>query len=185
MFKPKADRPQWQAIYDRLAHMSIGDVVTDEQLAALLPDAPEGSVRSAYARAVREIEDNDKRTFARVRKVGYRMVEAAEHEGLARRQHRSAKRRIASAGRKVRSADRSQLTPEQRRRFDAMEVHIKAQADMTRRLEARMERVEAAVKNTRREAKTDVAELSGRLDRLTELLTRHGIDQTAEPTSAA
>jgi chromosome segregation ATPase len=183
MFKPKGDHPQWQTIYDHIADMQIGDIVKDADLHNLLPDAPKGSITSAWARAVKQMEDEHSRTFARVRTVGYRMVEAAEHEDLARGQHRRAKRRLGAARRKLHSADRSLLTPEQRRRIDALEDHVSAQQEMIRRLDARIERTEAGLRQVRREQRIDTAELSDRIDRLSTLLRRHGIE--SDSTSAA
>lgn len=66
-----------------------------------------------------EMENERKRSFARVRGVGYRMVQAVEHGDLARQQHRKAKRRLKAAHRKAHSADRSLLTQEERQRIDA------------------------------------------------------------------
>jgi hypothetical protein len=173
MFETKADQPQWQIVYDRLSTMEIGDVVEDHELLGLIPDAPHASVRSAFHRAVREVEDEMKRTFTRVRLVGYRMVEALEHEGLARGQHKRAKRRMAAAWRKVHSADRKLLAPDDRRRVDAIEDHIGRQQEMIRRLEARQDRAEVRVARTEK----DTAHLSDRFDDLTKLLERHGITE--------
>lgn len=179
MFQIKGDRAQWQIVYDRLAGMSIGDVVKDEELASLLPDAPEGSVASAYRRAVRQVEDDLKRTFTRVRTVGYRMVDANEHEGLARGHHKRAKRQLKSAKRKATSADRSRLSREERARLDAVELNLSRQIEMTSRLSARVEKVESDLKAARREQQTDAAYLVQRVDKLAELLTKHGINELA------
>jgi len=177
MFDVKGDRPQWAVVYERLATMKIGETVKDAELAGLLPDAPEGSVKSAFYRAVREMEDVHHRTLDRVRLTGYRVVEAAEHERLARGQHKKAKRRLKSAWRKAHSADRSRLTPDERRRLDAMEDHLGRQQEMIRRLEGRVATVEADLKNARRDQKQDTASVSDRLDRLAELLEKHGITE--------
>lgn len=171
MFDVKGDRPQWRTVYEYLATMQIGDVVKDTDLFALLPDAPEGSVRGAMWRAVKEMEDEHKRSFTRVRLVGYRMVEAAEHERLARAQHKKAKRRLSSAVRKAHSADRALLSQDQRHRIDAIEDHLGRQAEMIRRLEARQSKTDERVARTEK----DSAQLSDRLDELTALLQRHGI----------
>ncbi len=177
MFKTKADRPQWQIVYDRLATMDIDDVVKDADLSELLPDAPEASIRSAFTRAVRQIEDDRKRTFARVRLVGYRMVAANEHEGLARGQHKKAKRSLRRAIRKTQSADRSLLNHEERRRVDAIEENLANQARMIRRLESQVERLDEGLKTARREQRTSAAAVSERLDSLSALLARHGITE--------
>jgi len=175
MFQVKGDRPQWQTVYERLASMRIGDTITYAEMAALLPDAAGGSIRGAFNRAVRQMEDERKRSFTNVRSVGYKMVDANEHEGLARRHHKKAKRQLATARRKAHSADRSLLSREERSRLDAVELNLARQQEMTSRLDAR-------VKTESRERKAADAELSERVDRLTELLERHGI--TSEAKSA-
>lgn len=177
MFEVKGDRPQWQTVYERLSEMDIGEVIKDLDLLALLPDAPELSVRSAFWRAVREMEDEHKRSFTRVRLVGYRMVRAVEHERLARDQHRRAKRRIGAAIRKAHSADRKLLNTDERKRIDAIEDHLGRQQGMIRRLDARLDKTDARVARTEKES----VELTDRVDRLTELLGRHGI--TEPPTT--
>lgn len=175
MFETKGDRAQWRTVYDHLVTMNIGDAVTDEEIVALIPDAAEGSVRGAFYRAMTEMENERKRSFARVRGIGYRMVQAVEHGDLARQQHRSAKRRLKVAHRKAHSADRSLLTQEERQRIDAMEINLSRQRDMVSRLSGRVEKLDASLKDARREQKTDAAVLSDRVDRLAELLAKHGI----------
>lgn len=174
MFTAIGERPQWEIIYERLSTMDIGDVIKDVDLTALLPDAPETSVRGAFWRAVKQVEDDHKRTFDRVRLVGYRMVAAKEHEGLARRQHKRAKRRMVAAQRKAHSADRTQLTTEERRRLDAVEDHLGRQMEMIRRLDARQVKTEQRVARTEK----DSAEIVDRIDQLTQLLERHGISHS-------
>lgn len=185
MFDVLGDRPQWKTIYDHLAGMNPGDVVSDEELCALLPDAPIASVRSAFTRAVRETESELKRSFCRVRTVGYKMVEAAEHERLARGHHKRAKRQLKSAKRKASSADRSRLTREERAKIDAIELNLSRQIEMTARLESRVTRVETELKAARRQQSTDSAELADRVDRLAALLERHGISDNPGLRSAA
>lgn len=175
MFEPKGHEAQWETIYHHIAAMNVGDTLTYDTLAGLLPYAAESSVRPALYRAVQQLEEDNSRTLANVRGVGYRMVRAAEHEGLARDQHRKAKRRLKAATRKVRSADRSQLTPEERRRFDAMADHLSRQQSMIRRLDDRVARTERDLRAVRRDQKQNAAELSERVDALAKLLERHGI----------
>lgn len=185
MFEVKGDRPQWQVVYEALAGMDIGDVIKDADLAALLPDAPEGSVRGAFFRAVKQMEDDRKRTFSRVRLVGYKMAHARENEGLARSKHKSAKRSLRAAHRKAHAADRSLLTTEERKRIDAMELNLAAQRDMIGRLSTRVEKLDASLKDVRREQRTDAAQLADRVDRLADLLQRHGIAEAPAEIEAA
>lgn len=175
MFDIKGDRAQWRTIFEHIASMNIGDVVIYEQLAGLLPDAPEPSVRSAFRRAVQECELELKRTFANVRGVGYKMAAANEHERLARGHHTRAKRQLKTAKRKAGSADRSLLTREERARIDAVELNLSRQIEMTNRLEARVAKVETDLQTARREQRTDSAQLAERVDKLADLLAKHGI----------
>ena len=178
MFETKADRPQWAIVYDRLAGMDVGEIVKDEELFGLLPDAPESSVRSAFYRAVRELEDANHRTLDRVRTVGYRVVDAPEHERLARGQHKKAKRRLKAANSRAHSADRTRLNPDERRRLDAIEDHLGRQQEMVRRLDARVEKTEQRTARTEK----DTAQLADKLDELRDLLRRHGIDDDKDQT---
>lgn len=177
MFETKADTAQWRMVYARISGMGIGDVIKYDELTGLLPDAAEGSIRGAFYRAVRECEDEQHRTFDCVRGIGYRMVAAAEHERLARSKHKRAKRQLKGAWRKAHSADRSKLTPDERRRLDAMEDHLGRQQEMIRRLEGRVAAVEGDLKVARRTQKENTAEVADRLDKLTKLLERHGITE--------
>lgn len=180
MFRTKGDQAQWREIYGYLSSLKIGDQVKDEELVGLLPDAAEGSWRGAFYRAVKEMERSHKRTFSRVRGVGYRMIEAREHEDEARKQHRRAKRRLAAAYGKAHSADRSRLTPEERQRIDAVELQLAQQRQMTRRLESRVDRLQQGLQDARREHRESIASVADRVDKLTEQLSRHGIFVDAE-----
>ena len=177
MFEVKGDRAQWRTVYEHISTMDIGDVIKHDELTGLLPDAPESSIRPAFYRAVQECETELSRTFANVRGVGYKMVAANEHERLARTHHRRAKRQLKRAKRKATSADRSQLTREERARIDAVELNLARQIEMTSRLETRVAKVETDLKTARREQRTDSAQLAARVDKLTELLAKHGIGE--------
>lgn len=176
MFKIKGDQAQWRTIYDNLSQMDIGDVVTLKDLARMLPGVPPTSVRPAFYRALQEMQDKKSRTFKSVRGVGYQMVEAREHESLARSKHGSARKVLRKAQRIVASADRSRLTPDERRRLDELEHHMGRQADMLKRLDDRQERTERRVSV----AEKDVLKLDDRLERMADLLKRHGFDADDE-----
>jgi hypothetical protein len=163
----------WQLLFAHMSTMDIGETVTDDELMALLPaGATLGSMRAAFAKALKRVEEECSRSFDRVRLVGYRMVEPSEHENLARRQHRFAKRRLSSAHRKASSADRALLNNDERRRIDAIELNLARQQDMIHRLEARQRRTDERVATTEK----DTSVLSDRVDRLMETLRRHGIE---------
>lgn len=180
MFEVKGSESQWRTVYKRLAGMKVGDTITHDELAALLPDAAEGSIKGAFYRAVTECETELSRTFASVRGIGYRMVEAREHERLAQDHHRRARRQLKKSKRKASSADRSQLSREERARIDAIELNVSRQMEMTKRLEAKHEALDTRVKDESRERKADHAILAERVDKLTALLERHGITSEAK-----
>lgn len=171
MFEVKGSEAQWKTVFSRLSTMDIDEVVKDEELAGLLPDAPEGSVTSATYRAIKEVEVDLKRSFTRVRNVGYRMVHAREHEGLARDQHLKARRRVKVGQRKAHAADRSLLNQDERRRIDALEINMAQQADMLKRLDK-------GLKVERQERKAETAELAEQVaamqEQLAALLSKHG-----------
>lgn len=179
LFTPKNGVAQWRTVYEHLITLNVEDIVTDETLSSLLPEASEGSVRPAFYRAVREMETERSRTFTRIRNVGYRMVEAREHEGLAHDQHKKARRRLKAAGRKLLSADRSRLTADEKARFTALEIHVSQQQDMLRRLSVK----QAAMQQVQVKTSGDVAAISEQVERLTTLLERHGI--TSETKASA
>lgn len=180
MFQTKGDRAQWRVIYEHISKMDIGQQITYAELAALLPDAPEGSVRGAFQRAMQECETSDKRTFRNVRGVGYRMAAANEHADIARTHQRRGHRQMKRAKRKATSADRSLLTRDERARIDAIELNLSRQVEMTARLEQRVDKLHADLQAARREHKTDAADLSQRFEEMRNLLERHGItDKTA------
>jgi hypothetical protein len=176
MFKMRGNRSQWRVIYERLQTMNFNDEITDVELHNLLPGAPDPSVYGAFRRAKQEMQDMHQRSFARVRTVGYRMVEPSEHEKLARRQHGQARRRLKAGWREARSADRTRLSHDDRRRIDEIEDHLTRHRQMIDRLTLRQARTDARVARTEK----DSAQLSDRLDRLMEMLERHGITTHGE-----
>lgn len=179
LFEPKNGVAQWRAIYEHIITLAVGDIITHERLAGLVPEAAESSVRQAFYRAVKELEDENSRTFASVRGVGYRLVEAREHEGLAQNHHRRSRRQLGKAKRKLHSADRSRLTADEKQRFTALEIHVSQQQDMLRRLSAKQAQMQTAQVQTN----ADVVEVKEQVTRLTALLERHGITTDAKATA--
>lgn len=178
LFEPKNGVAQWRTIYEHLLTMNIDDVVTDEMLASLLPDAAPGSIRSAFDRAMREMETERSRTFDRVRKVGYRMVEAREHELIAQRHHKRSRRQLKKSRQKLVSADRSRLTADEKTRFTALEVHVSQMQEMTHRLSATqqdMQKVQVKTSGDVALLAEENAEIRAKVERLAAQLERAGI----------
>jgi hypothetical protein len=184
------DRPMWKIVYDDLLSAAeIGDVVTYEQLRAALPDVDDAGVRGAFFRACREVELTMSRTFENVRTVGYRMVDAREHERLARAHHKRSRRQMGKALAKTRSADRSKLTPDERARLDSMELTLSRHAELIARLNSRVERNEKALQDARaataaarRTASEGVAAVSATQEDLAARLARLEAAMSDRPT---
>ena len=157
MFEPKGPQPLWELVYDRIRTLSVGDTITYAELSRILGGRGIEACRAPLYKAMQVLEREDKRTLDNVRDTGYRVVEAVEHERLARRHHRKSHRQLRKALGKVQSADRSKLTPEERRRFDRMEITLSRQADMIRRLDAKVERIDQAIKDARRSTHGELA----------------------------
>lgn len=171
MFETKADRAEWRIVYDAAAALEVGDMLTYQALDELL-DRSFVNDRTPLYRAMTELERENLRTLDNVPRVGYRVVEASEHERLARRHHRKSRRQLSKSFGKLHSADRSRLTEEERRRVDRLEATVSRHADMIRRIDSRVEQHDAAIKAGRRTTK----ELEARLDELAERMHRAGIE---------
>ena len=176
MFEKKGHKAQWEIVTEVLETKNIGDIATyEELLEALGPDFPRASLSSVVWAAIRKFR-NHKRTFANVRGVGWRMVEPTEHRTLARRQQIKSKRRLAEAVSISAATDLSKLDPEQRRAQQAQELHLRKLLDRVSRLEERQGKTEARVADVEK----GHASTEDRVNRLTDLLKRHGITDDDE-----
>lgn len=92
-FQPKGDVAEWRVVYDHLTTLKVGDVVTYEHLSELL-ERDFLAARGPFHKANKALLDSHKRGMVNVKNTGYRVVTAAEHEAVARDQHRFAKRRL-------------------------------------------------------------------------------------------
>jgi hypothetical protein len=185
LFEPKGDRAEWRIVYDRLTSLEIDEMVTYQTLSRLLGRLFTQDRQPLY-RAMQELERNDSRTLANVRGRGYRVVHPTEHEGLAKGHVRKSHRQLTKAKGRAASADRSALTPEARRRLDALEINLgqvrEAVVKLNRKVsehDEALEKVRAKAQADRRESQEDVASLSERVDTLADLLARHGIGRPA------
>jgi hypothetical protein len=178
LFAPKGAVAEWRMVYEKVAALSEGDVITYTDLSDLLGRDFLADRNPVY-RATEELEVADYRTLSCVRGVGYRIAAANEHERLARGHHKRSRKQLSKAVSKAASADRAKLTPDERKRIDGLEMNLRQHADMIRRLDARTSQQADELRALRREKNTDVAQLSERVDRLAELLSRHGIQTKA------
>ena len=171
-FTPIGVKPRWELLYDAMNGLDVGDVLTYDAMAEALGVVEFTNVhRSSFYKAANRWGAERLRAFAAVPTVGYRVVDAAEHEVLARNHHRKSRRQIAKSRVVLEHADRSLLSADEARRFDALERTLGRHADMIRRLEERQERQDAALGAVQSESSVTAAELV----RIRELLERHGI----------
>jgi hypothetical protein len=175
MFRPKGEVAEWRLLYDEFRKHDAGDVVSYERMSEVLGRDFRLS-RVPVQRAMRELETADHRTLVCERGTGYRIAAAAEHEHLARVHSRRSRRQLGKAAAKARSANRAELTAEQARRLDDMEMHFSEHAGMLSRLDNRDRQREAELRALRRDTSADIAAIDDRLSRVTELLERHGFD---------
>lgn len=176
-FTTTAERPQWQSIYQLATGKPVGALITYEQL-----DEATGTDfranRSALAKAVKALEENDRRTLACVVNEGYRIAAATDHEGLARNRHHRSRRQIARAVSLATNVHKDELDPEQTRRLESMETTLRAHADMLRRMGSRVERQEATLRDVRRRTSETTAGQNERIERLEALIARAGLAET-------
>lgn len=173
-FDPRGDRPQWQLVLDILERKDIDDLITYDELNEALDVEDFRKNRSPIYKAAAVWGEVHKRALAPVVNKGYRVVDAPEHELLARAQHRKSKRALKRGRTLLTNADRTRLTPEDRVRFDHMEETLGRHADMIRRLEGRQNRTEKAL----REARAATAETEAKVSAIEEALKRHGIGES-------
>lgn len=171
----------WRTIYDHIRTLDVNDLVTYETLSVLLGYQFLEN-RQPFYRALKELEANDMHTMITVANVGYRIAEALEHEGVAKTRHKAGARKLRKSVSALRSADRSRMSPQEREKFDRMEMTASRNADMLRRLDGRITSVDQARKQDKREVKGDLANIQDQIDRLNAALRRRGADVVVTDT---
>ena len=171
-FAPIGEKPRWEYIYDELSTLDIGDTLTYERLYELLDVTDRTIVRPPFYKAAQVWGQEAKRALRPIPNIGYRVVDASEHEHIAKGQHRSARRKLRKSRQTLANADRSRLNDEERQRFDRMEATLGRHEDLIRRLDGRTAKVEKAVAESKR--KHNVTD--ERITALEDALRRHGID---------
>lgn len=183
-FEPKGDAPEWQLVYDVISQKNINDIVTHEELSEALGRDFLAN-RSPFYKAQKVMLEQKLRALSPVLGIGYRVVEAKDHERLARKEHKSGRRKVKKALGLVKHADRSEMTPEVRQKFDAIQVNLAGQDDFIRRIDIRTQRHETAIRASQEnqralEDKVEsqderVARLEDQQRRLAEAMERKGI----------
>jgi chaperonin cofactor prefoldin len=169
-FEPKGAEAEWRPVYRAVKKLKTDGIITYAELEELLGHQV-STDRSAIYRAIRELEKIDKRTMEVVPRVGYRVVEAREHERLARVHQKRSRRQLGRSLRKVRSADRRHLTAEEAARLDDLEGRFSRLESMVRRLDDRQKVTENRQDKVERES----ADLAAQFQKLQDSLARRGL----------
>ena len=175
-FQPIGKDARWRIIYGLLLETPVDGVITYAQMGdaiGLDPDKDRHAIQMAMRRAASEHEQLDKRAVDAVPNVGYRVVEAPEHLGLARRHQRKAGRSLARGQSKAVNVDLSGVEPEVRRALEVTAQAFALQMDFNRRFAVRQSRLEKAVREItetqsadRRHTDAEVAQLRARVEKL-------------------
>jgi len=159
---------KWENVYQLIENLSVDSVITYDSICAVLDYHEINDCRQYVFRAIRELESEQQRTMENVRGVGYRVVAANEHERLVRRDVRSIKRKTRKAVSKAINVRRDELTGDERRRIDDLQLKLAQTQEMVRRLDARKaDKVELKAVNAQTNERID--KLEARLAELTKI----------------
>lgn len=171
-FEPVGTEARWRTVYGLFRAGNVGDIVTYEAMGAALDlnaEHDRQTIRGAIGRAAKEFEEVDSHAVAPIRNVGYRIVAASEHMGLAKIHQRKSSRALVRGKSKVVHVDWNALTPQEQQAFGMVGQMLAAQMDYMRRLDIRTKNHEQAIKSiavrTER-SEEEVAELRARLEKL-------------------
>jgi len=159
---------KWENVYRLIESLSVDSVITYDSICAVLDRDEINDCRQYVFRAIRELESEQQRTMENVRSVGYRVVAANEHERLVRRDVRSIKRKTGKAASKAINVRRDELTGDERRRIDDLQLKLAQTQEMVRRLDAhKADKVEVKADNAKTNERID--KLEARLAELTKI----------------
>jgi hypothetical protein len=139
-------RPEWQLIYEVLIDLSIGDLLRYDALDELLERdfRRAGAGRTPLARAMVELEKTHQRTLRNVLNVGYEVVEGGAQVVLAQQQAHRGHRRFRRSAVLASTTRRDALNYEQTKRLDALQLMVERLEAESRRVNRRMDDIEAA-----------------------------------------
>lgn len=171
-FEPIGERPRWETVYDLMTAAKVGDIITYAALGEALglnPDTERDLIQASARQAAKRHEERDKRAVDAVKNQGYRIVEAPEQLGLARRHQRKASKALARGHSKAVNVDFNGLPSDIRHAFEVVAQAFALQMDFNRRFDVRQKQLERAVANvveTATRTEDEVADLRERLLRL-------------------
>jgi hypothetical protein len=179
-FTPIGAQARWKTLHASLAAMSVGDVLTYDEMGELLglhPVRDRKAMQMAMRRASLELERVDKHATEPIPNKGYRIVEPEHHLVLAKRHQRRAGRQLSRGSSKVVNVDLSGMDEHTRQAFHVVASAFALQMDMNRRFDAKQRDLEAAVQaitEDRERSDEEVAALRQRMERLEKLIPSSG-----------
>lgn len=171
-FAPIGDRARWQMVYELVEDTETDTVITYDDAARLLdldPVKDRPIIQAAIRKAADHHQKETGRAIESVPNVGYRVVKSHENLRLAHGRQKRSQKQLKRAHQTLVRTDRSGLSLEERRQFEASGQAIGHLLDYTRRLDIRQRHLaevvaQVSVKTDRNEA--EVSELRNRLERL-------------------
>jgi hypothetical protein len=171
-FEPIGDQARWRTIHATLCNLNVGDVITFDQMAAVLDlnlPAGKAALASAFRRAATEYQLANNRTLISVHGVGYRVAEPREQLTVARGHQRKAIKALDRGHTVVTHVDFATMDPDVRQAFEIVASGFARQKDINERAERRARRIEKALESIitdREHTEEDMAEMRRRLTRL-------------------
>lgn len=170
-FTPAGDLPRWEIIYNLFTGLPVGTLITYNHLSEAL-GGDFLTNRGGLDKATKVLEEKEKRTVTCVRGSGYVVAPATAHEILVKGRKKRAKKQVNRAISLASNVRKDELSPEAAKRLEETEMTLRAHADMLSRMDRRLGRQEATLKEVRRETKTDAAKMDDRMSRLEEMVGR-------------
>lgn len=170
-FTPAGDLPRWEIIFNLFHGLPVGTLITYQQLTDALGVEFETN-RSGLDKAIRVLEEDDKRTVTCVRGRGYVVAPAAAHLALVKERKKRAKKQVGRAISLATNVRKDELSPELAKKLGEQELTLRAHADMLSRMDKRVTRQETALKEVRREVKGTSADMDDRMSKLEEMVSR-------------
>ena len=176
-FEPHGERARWQVLYEELASLNFGDLLTYERMADLLdlPLDQRHSMQLAMRRAAKELAVENARHIQAVRGVGYEIVDLAGQVKMTKRGKRKADRAMVVAQRPIVYVDQAALAEAPatiREAFIKVGQVMDALAYAHRRAELRTDRIERTLDLVREEQEGDRVRTQEEIDLMKTRLAR-------------
>ena len=170
-FTPAGDLPRWEIIYGLFTRQPVGTIITYDRLTEAL-GVPFETNRSGLDKAIKILEEEERRTVTCVRGRGYVVAPASAHLTLIKDRKKRAKKQVGRAISLATNVRKDELAPDVAKRLEEQELTLRAHADMLSRMEKRQTRQEQTLKDVRREVKGTAAEMDDRVSKLEEMVSR-------------